>query len=434
LEFDLASLTLPPMARFAAVAFVLLLTPYIARRLRIPAVVGYMLAGLIVGPHGLSVIPKNALVADFFAELGKLLLMFFVGLEVDLRQFKAERTRSLLFGLVTFALPTAAGTAAGFAFGYGPISSVLIGSLLGSHTLIAYPIVLGAGLGKLPAVTITVGATILTDMLSLLVLAICLTAHQVGFDARTLALQLGELALFIVVMVFVLGPVGRWLFGKLGGTDEASFTLMLGIVALGASFAEALRLEGILGAFLAGLAVNEAVRNTAAKEKLEFLGNNFFIPAFFIVTGFLVDLRVFAETLWTKPALVAAIVLGLIGAKWLAAELVGRAWRFGAADRGLMASLTMPQVAATLASALVGYQTVNKAGERLIDEPMLNTVLVLVVVTSVVGPILTERYARRIGGKGAAAQPGQPILGRSAGLDTATTDLGRDHRTNRHII
>jgi Kef-type K+ transport system membrane component KefB len=430
LELDPASLNLPPMARFGVVVFLLLLTPYLTRRLRIPAVVGYMLAGLIVGPHGLGIIPKDANVANFFAELGKLLLMFFVGLEVDLRQFKAERTRSFLFGLVTFSLPLVVGGAVAYAFGYGPISAVLIGSLLASHTLIAYPIVIEAGLAKLPSVTITVGATILTDMLSLLLLAICLTAHQAGFDAKALALQLGELAVFIAVMVFVLGPVGRWLFAKLGSTDEASFTLMLAIVALGATFAEALQLEGILGAFLAGLAVNEAVRDTAAKEKLEFLGNNIFIPAFFIVTGFLIDLHVFAATLWTKTALVAAIVFGLIGAKWLAAELVGRAWRFSAPERGLMASLTMPQVAATLAAALVGYQAVDQSGQRLIDEPMLNTVLVLVVVTSVLGPILTERSGRRMSGKPAASRLDRPILGRSAYLDPANADHGRSRHMN----
>lgn len=218
MPFDLAALNLPPMARFGVVAFLLLFIPTLMRRLRMPAVVGFMLAGVIVGPHGLSVIPQNANVAAFFAELGKLLLMFFVGLEVDLRQFKAERVRSLLFGLTTFTLPLIAGTAAGFAFGYGPISAVLIGSLLASHTLIAYPIVLQAGLTKLPAVTVTVGATILTDMLSLLILAICLTAHKAGFDIGALAWQLGELAVFIAVMVFVLGPLGRWAFDKLGRT------------------------------------------------------------------------------------------------------------------------------------------------------------------------------------------------------------------------
>jgi len=409
---DVAALDLPPIARFGVIAFLLLFMPYVSRRLHVPAVVGYILAGIFVGPHGLSIVPKNAEVANFFAELGKLLLMFFVGLEVDLRQFKAQRDRSFLFGMVTFALPMVAGTIVGLVFGYGTVSALLIGSLLASHTLIGYPIVTHANLANLPSVTITVGATILTDMLSLLMLAICLTTHQTGFDAKALALQLGELAVFIFVMVFVLGPVGRWLFERLGRTDEASFTLMLAIVALGSTFAEALKLEGILGAFLAGLAVNEAVRGTVAKEKIEFLGNNLFIPAFFIVTGFLVDLRVFAETLWFNAPMVLAIVLGLIGGKWLAAEIVGRLWRFPAVERGLMATLTMPQVAATLAAALVGYQAVNRAGERLIDTPMLNTVLVLVIVTSVLGPVLTERYVKRAGGKAAQPHRVHSVLGR----------------------
>jgi Kef-type K+ transport system membrane component KefB len=227
-------------------------------------------------------------------------------------------------------------------------------------------------------------------------------------------------------MVFVLGPVGRWLFDRLGRSDEASFTLMLAIVALGATFAESLRLEGILGAFLAGLAVNEAVRGTVAKEKIEFLGNNFFVPAFFIVTGFLVDLNVFVTTLWTNAAMVLAIVLGLIASKWAAAEIVGRAWRFPAADRALMASLTLPQVAATLAAALVGYQAVNKAGERLIDTPMLNAVLVLVIVTSVLGPVLTERYARRSTVAGRQVAPRSSVLGRAGHPepDDAKVDQG----------
>lgn len=410
--FDVAAHDLPPMARFGAVLFLLLFTPYLARRLHVPSVVGYIFAGVVIGPHGLSIVPQNGAIANFFAELGKLLLMFFVGLEIDLRQFRAQRGKSFVFGLVTFGLPLAAGVTVGLLFGYRPISALLIGSLMASHTLIAYPIVVKAGLVELPAVTVTVGATILTDTLSLLVLAICLTAHQAGFDAKALIVQLGELAIFIVVMVFVLGPVGRWAFDRLGRTDEASFTLMLVIVSLGATFAEALKLEGILGAFLAGLAVNAAVRGTAAKEKIEFLGNALFIPAFFIVTGFLVDLKVFAATVWSDAALVAAMVVGLIGSKWLAAEIVGRAWRFSAADRGLMATLTIPQVAATLATALVGYQAMNQAGERLIDTAMLNTVLVLVIVTSVLGPVLTERYIRRAGGKAIAPQPIHSVLGR----------------------
>lgn len=413
MEIDMAAVNLPPMARFAIVLFLVLCVPYITSRLRLPSVVGYILAGVLVGPHGISLLPEHSQTATFFAELGKLLLMFFVGLEVDMRLFRENRSRSMIFGLVTFTLPLAAGIAAGLAFGYGTISAILIGSLLASHTLIAYPIVIAAGLAKRPAITITVGATILTDMLSLLILAVCVTTHVSGFSPLSLAIQIGEVVLFVAVMVGVVGPAGRWVFHRLGKSDELSFTLMMVIVAAAATFAEALHLEGILGAFLAGLAVNEAVRNTEAKEKIEFLGNSLFIPAFFIVTGFLVDLHVFAATIWSNAALVLAIVLGLIATKWIAAEIVGRAWGFSDIDRGLMGSLTMPQVAATLASALVGYQAVDSAGHRLIDDAMLNTVLVLVIVTSVLGPILVEYFVRRAKPTGETSPVPASVLGQS---------------------
>ena len=376
--------------------FLLLATPYAARHLRIPTVVAYILAGVLIGPHVLSVMPGDTKVGEFFAELGKLLLMFFVGLEVDMKQFREHRAKSLQYGLATFALPMAAGTAIGLVFGYSLLSALLIGALLAPHTLIAYPIVQKAGLSRTLPVTVTVGATLLTDMLSLLVLAICVNTHQTGFSAASLALQIAELALFIFVMVFVLGPAGHWLFKRLGKTDEASFVLMMGIVAVGATLAEALNLEGILGAFLAGIAVNEAVRDISAKEKIEFLGNVFFIPCFFLVTGFLVDLKVLASTLASQTALVTLIVIGPLASKWLAAEAVGRLWKFPADTRGLMGSLCLPHVAATLATAIVGYQTVNAAGVRLLDERMLNAVLAMVVVTSIAGPMLTERYARRL--------------------------------------
>lgn len=418
MELNAASWNLPPMGRLALFAFLILVMPYVTRRLRVPAIVGFILAGVLVGPHGLSIVPKHAHVAEFFADLGKLLLMFFAGLEIDMRQFRANQSKAIVFGLATFSLPLATGIVVGLVFGYSVVSAVLIGSLLASHTLIAYPLVLSAGLAGRPAITITVGATILTDMLALLVLAVCVTTHLTGFSPLTLAIQVGELVAFVLFMIAFVGPMARRLFERLGKSEELSFALMLGIVAMGASVAEALHIEGILGAFLAGLAVNEAVRDSAAKEKIEFLGNTMFIPAFFIVTGFLVDLQVFGLTLWTGPGLVLAIVLGLVASKWLAAEAVGRIWRFSAVDRGLMASLTQPQVAATLAAALVSYQAVNKAGERLIDTAMLNTVLVLVVVTSVLGPVLVQRYIRLANASAPEKAVPHSVLGRG-GIERA---------------
>jgi Kef-type K+ transport system membrane component KefB len=404
-----ATLNLPPMTRFAITLFLVLIVPSLTRRLRIPSCVGFIATGVLIGPHVLSVLPQHAAVANFFAELGKLLLMFFVGLEVDLRQFTASWSRSLFFGLLTFALPMAVGATIGLEFGYNPIASILIGSLIASHTLIAYPIVEASRQVARPSVTITVGATILTDILSLLVLTMCVTTFRSGFDAFGLVIQLGELIGFVLVIVVGLGNIGKWLFDRFGRTDDACFTLLLVIVSIAATLAEVIQLEGILGAFLAGLAVNAAVRASPAKEKLQFLGNVLFIPAFFIVTGFLIDVRMFLATLVGNTFMVLAIVLGLVAAKWLAAEIVGRIWSFGLADRGLMGSLTLPQVAATLAAALVGFQTVNAAGQQLIDQAMLNTILVLVVVTSLLGPVLTEWFLRQFPASLACPGHDEPI-------------------------
>ncbi len=390
--------SIPPLGAFALVLALLAAVPFVARKLRLPDCVGYILLGVIVGPHLLGVVQRDNEVADFLADLGKLLLMFFVGLEIDLHEFALQRSRAIGFGLLTFALPMAAGMAAGLAFGYPTVSAALIGSLLASHTLIAFPAVAAAKLGSRPAVAITVGATVLTDMLALLVLAACLGAHRSGFSVTSLAVQIVELVAFAWIVVFGLSTPARAIARRLGDNEEARFIVLLVVVCLAATLAEAIDLEGIIGAFLAGLAVNRAVQGTAARHRLEFIGRALFIPAFFVVTGFLVDLTVLGRTLLTGLPLVIAIVGGLIASKWLAAEIAGRAWRFGSADRLLMASLTMPQVAATLAAALVGYQAVNAAGERLLDEAMLNTTLVLVVVTSVVGPILTGRAVQRLGG------------------------------------
>ena len=387
---------LPPVGRFGLILVLIAAVPYLAKACRFPVCVGYIFVGVLVGPHILGLVPEHAAIADFLADLGKLLLMFFVGLEIDLQEFAAQRTRSVAFGLLTFALPMAAGTTAGLAFGYTTVSAILIGSLLASHTLIAFPIVSAAGLTTRPSVAVTVGATVLTDMLSLLVLAACLAAHRNGFDPTALAVQVLELIAFAIFVVFGLTAPARWIDRHLGDNEEARFAVLLVVVCIAATLSEMINLEGIIGAFLAGLAVNRAVTGTEARHRLEFVGRALFIPAFFVVTGILIDLGILGRTVVSGLPLVLAVVGGLIVAKWVAAEIAGRVWRLSPSDRGLMASLTMPQVAATLAAALVGYSAVNAAGERLLDVRILNTVLVLVVVTAILGPVLTEFYVRRL--------------------------------------
>jgi Kef-type K+ transport system membrane component KefB len=386
---------LPPLARFAIAMLILFVVPPVCRRVRLPAVVGLMAAGVLIGPFGLALAPKHGEVAHFFAELGKLLLMFFAGMEIDLAQFNRTRNRSIGFGLLTFALPLTAGALVGFWSGYPWVGALLIGSLLASHTLIAYPIVEKLGQLRNEAVTVTIGATVFTDVASLLVLAVCIPIHVSGFAPRPFAIQLLQLAVYVPAVIIGLGWIAQRLFAR-KPPKEGQFALMLLIVAVAAVAAEMINLEGIIGAFLAGLAVNTATRDSEAKHELEFIGNHLFIPVFFLTIGFLIDLHTFANTLVSQFWLVFGIVGGLIGSKYLAAEVARRAYGYSRTEGLTMWSLSLPQVAATLAAALVAYNTTNTAGERLIEEPVLNSVIVLLVVTSILGPILTERFAKRL--------------------------------------
>lgn len=396
---------LPIMARFAIALTVILTLPPLCRRVRLPAVVGFLLAGVLFGPSGLHVAPQNSEVAHFFSELGKLLLMFFAGLEIDLTQFQRVRNRSLLYGLATFATPLVCGTALGRAFDYNWISSLLIGSMFASQTLLGYPIVQRMKLVRNEAVTVTIGATIFTDVAALLVVAICIPIHTAGFSTTSFVIQVLELAIYVPAVLWGLSSLAHFLVGKLQHSTEGQFLVMLLIVAVAAIGAEAIRLEGIIGAFLAGLAVNRAVQHSQAKEQLDFLGNTLFIPVFFITIGFLIDVRVFLQTIVQNLGLVCAISATPILAKRLASAATQKGLGYHRDEGLIMWALTLPQVAATLAVALTAFQAKNAAGASLIDEPVLNSVLVLVVVTSILGPVLTERYGQRLvaAGQGVAA-------------------------------
>jgi Kef-type K+ transport system membrane component KefB len=370
--------------------------PPLCRRARLPAVVGLLLSGVVLGPHVLGIGGERTPIADFFAQLGKLLLMFFAGLEIDLAQFRRAQNKSITFGAITTFIPLLLGTAVGLLFGYQPVAAVVIGSLLASHTLLGAPIIVRLGETRLEPITITIGATVLSDTLSLIVFAICVPIYQSGFSVFGLVVQLIEIAIFVPLILFGLSRLGAYLLKKVEHDEDAYFILMLAILAVASLLAESINLPDIVGAFLAGLAVNAAVKNTPAKEKLEFFGNSFFIPIFFAVTGFLIDPVASFRIITTNFPLAAAVIVALVVGKWMAAEIVGRTFAYTPAARMTMCSLTLPQVAATLAAALVAFNTRNPAGEQLVDSRLLNVVLLLMLTTSILGPVLTEQFAPRL--------------------------------------
>src|SRR6516165_9827218 len=390
------ALALPNLAKFAIVMAIIAAAPTLTRRARLPELVGLLACGILLGPYVLAVAPMNHPIVQFFGDLGRLLLMFAAGLEIDLSLFRKAQTRSVIFGLITTIVPQVLGTALGLTFGYGVIPSIVIGSLLASHTLLAMPIVTRLGALSFEPVVVAIGATMVSDTLSLIIFGICVSTYTTGFSPSGLTVQLVEVAIFVPLIMVGVSRAGAWILNKLRDNEAGYFVTMLGIMAVAGELADLINLPDIVGAFLAGWAVNAASADHPAKEKLDFFGRAFFIPIFFIVIGFLIVPVAVGQTIFNNFWLVAGLVISLILGKGIAAAITGRAFGYGRDARLTMWALTLPQVAATLAATLVGYNTLNTAGMRLLDEKMFNAVLVLMVVTSLLGPILTEKFTPRM--------------------------------------
>jgi Kef-type K+ transport system membrane component KefB/nucleotide-binding universal stress UspA family protein len=351
-----------------------------------------LVAGVILGQNGLKLLDSESDTVKLLSDIGKIYLMFVAGLEIDLEQFRKTRNRSIGFGSLTFIVPMIAGILVGRIFNFGWNASVLIGSLLASHTLLAYPIVSRLGVVTNEAVTVTIGATIFTDTGALLVLAICVGIHGGEFSALSLATLLGGLAIYSAVVLFGFDWAGKEFFRRSGDEQSNQFLFILLALFLASVGAQVIGVEKIVGAFLAGLAVNDVLGRSPVKEKVEFIGSVLFIPCFFVDMGLLINIPAFIKTL-SSIWLTLAIVVALIGSKFIAAFLAKLFYRYNTMEFLTMWSLSLPQVAATLAATLVAYQTENPAGQRLISEGVLNSVIVLMLVTAILGPVITARFA-----------------------------------------
>jgi Kef-type K+ transport system membrane component KefB/nucleotide-binding universal stress UspA family protein len=384
-----------PIIAFTILLLVIFTVPPIFEKLRLPGLVGLLIAGVLLGENGLKLLNSESETIKLLSDIGKVYLMFVAGLEIDLDQFRKTRNRSIGFGFLTFLAPLIAGIVVGRLFNFSWNASVLIGSLLASHTLLAYPIVSRLGVVTNEAVTVTIGATIFTDTGALLVLAICVGIHGGEFTALSLITLLGGLAIYSAVVLFGFDWAGKEFFRRSGDEQGNQFLFILLALFIASVGAQVIGVEKIVGAFLAGLAVNDVLGRSPVKEKVEFVGSVLFIPCFFVDMGLLIDIPAFIKTL-SSVWLAAAIVVALIGSKFIAAFLAKLLYRYNIPEMLTMWSLSLPQVAATLAAALVAYETVNPAGERLINEGLLNSIIVLMLVTAILGPVTTARFATRL--------------------------------------
>ncbi len=394
------SIHLPLLTRFALAFGLAILLPKLMGRIGLPPVLGFIAAGALLGPALIGILDPNGAGIVMLAEIGKLLFMFFVGFEIDLKEFNKTRARSLRFGILTFLLPLTFGALLARSLGNNWNSSLLIGSLISSHTLLAFPLLQRLGLAQHPVVAMVVGGTIFTDIASMLLLAVTVSVHVTGFSWAFLGRELLELAVYVPLVIFGAGALARKAIIRFGEKPEARVMILLVVIAVCGELAHFIQLEGIVGAFLAGIAVKRAVRGKFAIEALEVTAHAIFIPAFFLSTGFLVDVPRLVRTILGRPDLVVGLLAALTAGKFIAAWLSVRMSKGTSTEAGLAWSVSLPQMAATLAAAVVAYQTMNAAGDHLLGQDYVDAILVLVVLTCVTGPILAERFARRIKSSG----------------------------------
>lgn len=384
-----------PVLVFSSILFIILFAPLLLNKIKIPHLIGLIIAGALIGPNGFNLLLRDSSVV-LFGTVGLLYIMFLAGLEINLADFKKNSSKSIVFGMYTFVIPMVLGTLSGlYILGFGMATSVLLASMFASHTLIAYPIISKLGITKNKAVNITVGGTMITDTLALLVLAVVVgmsTGEMTGDFWLRLFISL---LIFASIVVFVFPMLARWFFKK-SDDNISQYIFVLALVFLGAFLAEAAGIEGIIGAFLAGLALNKLVPHTSPlMNRIEFVGNALFIPFFLIGVGMLIDCRVFISDFETiKVAIVMTLVATL--AKFLAAYFTQKTFNFSVAQRNVIFGLSNAQAAATLAAVLVGYKVIigeNPDGTpiRLLGDSILNGTILMILVTCTIASFVAQR-------------------------------------------
>ena len=392
------SLTLPvtdPTWIFLLVLLIILFAPILLNKLRIPHIIGMILAGLVIGEHGFNILVRDSSF-ELFGKVGLYYIMFLAGLEMNMGDFKKNRGKAVMLGLLAFVIPIGIGLVTNMMLlKYSLVTSILLASMYASHTLVAYPIVIRYGVSRHRSVSIAVGGTAVTDTLTLLVLAVVGGLFK-GESGGLFWLWLVVKVIFLGALIMYSFPrIGRWFFRRYDD-NVMQFIFVLAMVFLGAGFMELVGMEGILGAFLAGLVLNRLIPHVSPlMNHLEFVGNALFIPYFLIGVGMLIDIHViFGQGDALKVAAVM-IVVALVG-KWIASWLTQKIYKMAPIERELMFGLSNAQAAATLAAVLVGYNIILPNGERLLNEDVLNGTVLLILVTCVVSSFITERAARKI--------------------------------------
>ena len=394
-DFHIALPITDPTWVFFLVLLIILFAPIILGKLHIPHIIGMILAGVLIGEHGFNLLMYDSSF-KLFGKVGLYYIMFLAGLEMNMGDFKKNRGKAVTLGLLAFVIPMALGFVSNIGIlKYGLITSILLASMYASHTLIAYPIVIRYGVARHRSVSIAVGGTAVTDTLTLLVLAVISGLYKGESSEMFWVWLVVKVVVLGFLIVYFFPRIGRWFFRKYND-GVVQFVFVLAMVFLGAGLMELVGMEGILGAFLAGLVLNRLIPHVSPLMKhLEFVGNALFIPYFLIGVGMIINVHVlFGQGDAMKVAVVMTVVAMI--SKWIASWLTQKIYKMSVLERELMFGLSNAQAAATLAAVLVGYNIILPNGERLLNEDVLNGTVVLILFTCVISSFVTERYARKL--------------------------------------
>ncbi|MCE3227186.1 MAG: sodium/hydrogen exchanger [Bacteroidetes bacterium] len=379
-----------PVLILAVTLLIILFSPLLFRRFRIPGIIGLILAGIIIGPNSLHII-ESTNSFELLSKTGLLYIMFLAGLEIDMHEFRHNRNKSIVFGALTFLVPITIGYfVCIYVFHFSLWSSVLLASMFSTHTLLSYPIVSNMGIVKNRAVQITFGGTIITDSAVLILLGVITNVVTGEINGIFWMRVIISLSLLLFATLYLLPKISRWFFRNIESQASSQYIYVLAVVFISGFLSELAGVEPIIGAFLAGLGLNKVIpNNSILMNRIVFIGNTLFIPFFLISAGMLVDLRLFFKG---GNALVFAGVLSVVGivTKYLAAYLTALIYKYNKWERNIIFGLSVSHAAATLAVIKVGFDI------GLFDQNVINGTIILILISCLVSSFVSERAARKI--------------------------------------
>ena len=375
------------IAIIAIVLAIILFVPMACRKVRIPGIVGFILMGILIGPYGFELIGLSVAIRAL-GKMGMLYIMLQAGIEIDINDFAQHRRNAVIYGFYSFLFPFVLGLLTSRLLGYNWTTCTLLGAMYGSHTLMTYPIVNRYGVQKNAAVNIAVGGTMLTITLSLLVLAI-LKSNFIYTDSLTVGALLGRIALFIALVIGLFPWLAKRFFKRWNDPTSGFLVVML-LMSLSAYIADWAGLEGILGAFVCGVALNRLVPNRSPlMQRISFVGNNIFVPLFLIGVGMMINIQVIWSGWLTLILALVMIATKLVG-KWLASWLAQFSFSMQAVERQLMFGLTHATAAGTLAIVTIGYET------GIFDDAILNAAVIMILILCTTASFVTEYAAKQL--------------------------------------